>query len=217
MRRKILIVLGAAVALVSLMLISGIAFAQDANTDVAHAVVNAVCSNTDTLYKIVAAILGIPVVASLLVNFRNRLPPGAVAFLDALALNFVKAAVAAAQDARKAAPVIALVFLGGLGVAGCQANPATGAPELTPTAQKFVTVLCHVDQYAPVAVQGTAVAATVLVPASAPEAALAVDLDPAAHALAQKACADALPGSTATGITPAAPAAAPAATAPASK
>lgn len=192
MRKLNTFVLGGIVALIACMILMPfLVHAQEPVQDV----VAAVCADNGSLIvQAIAWIGGTVGAASLLANFRNKLPPPLVAVLDTLALNFVKALVAS----RKAAVVFLLVAAAGL--AACQNG------QLTPQAQNVIGVLCKADQAAPAVVQGTGSVVVMLSPDQAGNVALANDADKLAHPVVQAACASALPGSTpaATVVTPAA-------------
>lgn len=111
----------AALVLPALVLFAFAVPALGQSADAAKQAVDAFCSNKDVLYQLAAAGLAIPFVASLLANLRNHMPPGLVAIVDAFALNFVKAVIAA----KKTAPLLALLTL--LPILAACAGGAAGA------------------------------------------------------------------------------------------
>ena len=74
-------------------------------------------------------VVALPVAASVLANFRNRLPPALAAALDAIALNFVKAA----KTTPPAVAVAALLLL-----TGCTASQQAAVTGFEATALKGV-------------------------------------------------------------------------------
>lgn len=75
--------------------------------DTVNQIVTDACANNGALlHYLVMAVLGVPVVASMLANLRKILPPGIAAVLDVVGLNFIKsaAAQAAAHQQAKGGP-----------------------------------------------------------------------------------------------------------------
>ncbi|HLG86268.1 MAG TPA: hypothetical protein VKZ79_03625 [Alphaproteobacteria bacterium] len=75
-------------------------------------IADVVCGDVAMLKWALSAV-AVPVIASILANLRNRLPPAVVAIIDAVALNFVKAG-------RTTPPAIAAAAL--LFLTGCTAS-----------------------------------------------------------------------------------------------
>jgi hypothetical protein len=76
-------------------------------------IADVMCGNDAALLKWALGAVAVPVVASILANLRNRLPPTVVAVIDAVALNFVK-------TARTTPPAVAAAAL--LFLTGCTAS-----------------------------------------------------------------------------------------------
>lgn len=62
------------------------------------AIADTVCSNDGAVLKYALGLLGTSTVASIVANFRSKLPPIVIKVLDLLALNFVKTVEQAATS-----------------------------------------------------------------------------------------------------------------------
>ncbi len=98
-----------------LFLLPALALAQDASVG---SIIDQACADHGELLKWIAGIAGTSTIASLLANFRSRLPGIVVRLLDVVALNLIAALKTAAKEAPKAAPLLILGF--GLALGGCQ-------------------------------------------------------------------------------------------------
>ena len=90
-------------------------------------IANVVCGSDVDLLKWALGVVAVPVAASILANFRNRLPPAFVAAIDAVALNFVKAA-------KTAPPMVAAAVL--FFLTGCTASQQAAVSGLEASALK---------------------------------------------------------------------------------
>ena len=98
----------------------GIALAEGTSVD--QAIADA-CANNGAFLHWLVGVLGTVVGASALANFRKMLPPGVVAIVDALALNFIKnAGRAAPAVAAMAAPALLATLVGALLLAACSST-----------------------------------------------------------------------------------------------
>ena len=115
------------------------AFAQDAGQSLS-ATIDQACANHGAALKWIAGIAGTSVLASLIANFRRKLPPLLVKLLDLAALNFVRALKTAAEQAPKAAPLFILglaLFMGGCQITGnVQADTAANIAAMQAFAPK---------------------------------------------------------------------------------
>lgn len=105
----------------ALALCAGAAAAAIAQTGLADQAIDAACANNGSALHWLVYILGGSVAASVLANFRNKLPPVVVTVLDTLAINFVKTLQASADAAKKSAPALLVLVLAGGVLAGCAA------------------------------------------------------------------------------------------------
>lgn len=119
MRMRMSLIALAAGAVAGLLFATAFAFAQDATTS---SLIDQACANNGEMLKWAAGIFGTSTAASLLANFRSRLPVTLVKVLDIVALNLFAFLKAAAQNAPKAAPVlllaVALPILGACQITG---------------------------------------------------------------------------------------------------
>lgn len=103
------------------------ASARAADIPAIYQAADAFCADDARLLKWALGVLALPVAASILANFRNRLPPALVAAIDAVALNFVKAT-------GKTAPILAMAVI--LALAGCTASQQAAVTGFEATALK---------------------------------------------------------------------------------
>lgn len=92
-------------------------------------IADVVCGDDAALLEWGLGVLGVPVAASIVANFRNRLPSALVAAIDALALNFVKSVA-------KTAPLLAAALV--LGLSGCTASQQAAATGFEATALRGI-------------------------------------------------------------------------------
>ncbi len=122
------LIAASALALVSVAAIA-VAVAQDGAAD---RIVGAACANNGALLKWLVGLFGTTAGASLLANFRNRLPAGVASVLDVLALNFVRAVESSASAAKKSTPALLALLLAAAALSACaQDNPLAQAPVIT--------------------------------------------------------------------------------------
>jgi len=123
------------------------AFAQaPADLPALDQIADIACANDEAVLKWILGMLAVPAVASILANFRNRLPAWLVKAIDALALNFVKAAP-------KAAPVLLIGLVLALGA--CTSAQMQTAATDAQTTVKAIQAACAAAQQAEAAAKAT--------------------------------------------------------------